>query len=159
MPEPLALPEIARSLRALGTPRDAASESAHDAIFPPLLAARAKASDAERAFSSFAGVALATMMEARAIAAANVNATDPAQARARSALAIECLEQLRVELLRLDRLAQAARDGHMDESHWERWVDQLRRVFVEADRACRRLSEVIAAASTASPPPRRWFGR
>lgn len=159
MRDPLALPEIARSLRALGTPRDAASEAAHDAIFPSLLAARAAASDAERAYSSFPGEALAATMEARASAAAKVNAADPAHARARSALAIECLEQLRVELLRLDRLGQDARDTHTDNPQWEPWVDQLRRVFVEADRACGRLSAVIAATSAAPPPARRWFGR
>lgn len=159
MPDPFALPEIARSLRALGTARDPASESAHDAIFPPLLAARSAASDMELALSYFAGQTLATTIESRASAAAQVSATDPAQARARSALAIECLEQLRNELLRLDRLAQDARNRHADGAGWARWVEQLRRVFIEADRACSRLSTLLAVASAVRPPVRRWFGR
>lgn len=159
MPDPLALPEIARSLRSLGTPRDVASESAHHAIFPPLLAARARASDVELALSSFAGEALAATIEARASAAAQVHAADPAQARARSALAIECLEQLRDELLRLDRLGQDTRDRLADGTPWQRWVEQLRRVFMEADRACVHLSTVLADACAVRPPARRWFGR
>ncbi|MEO7712888.1 MAG: hypothetical protein ABIV10_08220, partial [Gemmatimonadaceae bacterium] len=143
MPDPLALPEIARSLRFLGTPRDVTSESAHDAIFPPLLAARAASGDMQLALSSFAGEALAATIEARASAAAQVHATDPAQARARSAQAIECLERLRDELLRLDRLGRETRDRPADESRWERWIEQLRRVFMEADRACVHLSTVL----------------
>lgn len=159
MPDPVSLPEIARSLRALGTARDVPSESAHDVIFPPLLEARAAATDVELALSSFAGERLATIIEARASAAAQLTARDPAQARARAALATECLEQLRDELTRLDELGQDARDRHSDAVRWERWVDQLRRVFVEADRTCGRLSAVLAAASAAPPPARRWFGR
>ena len=159
MIDPLELPEIARSLRTLGTPRDPASASAHDAIFPPLLAARAAAMDVQLALSSFAGEALATTIESHASAAAQARATDPAQARARSAQAIECLEPLRDELLQLDRLGQDARDRLADADRWERWVHQLRRVFVEADRACGRLSTVLADAAAVRPPPRRWFGQ
>lgn len=159
MPEPIALPEIARSLRALGTPRDMASESAHDAIFPPLLAARAASTSVTLALASFAGDALATTIESRASAAAQVRATYPAQARARSALAMECLEQLRIELRRLDRVGQDARGEHVNGAPWEHWVAQLRRVFIEADRACGRLSTVLADASATRPPTRRWFGR
>ena len=113
----------------------------------------------ELALSYFAGQTLATTIESRASAAAQVSATDPAQGRARSALAIECLEQLRNELLRLDRLAQDARNRHADGAGWARWVEQLRRVFIEADRACSRLSTLLAVASAARPPARRWFGR
>ncbi|NUO95869.1 MAG: hypothetical protein HOQ14_15400, partial [Gemmatimonadaceae bacterium] len=43
MPEPLLLPELARSLRSFGAPRDAAGDAAHEAIFAPLLEARARA--------------------------------------------------------------------------------------------------------------------
>lgn len=159
MTDPLELPEIARSLRTLGTPRDLASAWAHDAIFPPLLAARAAAMDVRLALSSFAGETLAATIESRASAAAQARATDPAQARARSAQAIECLEPLRDELLQLDRLGHDAHDRLADAERWERWVHQLRRVFVEADRACGRLSTALADAATVRPPARRWFGR
>ena len=158
MIDPLELPESARSLRTLGTPRDPASASAHDAIFPPLLAARAAAMDVQLALSSFVGETLATTIESRASAAAEGRATDPAQARARSAQAIECLELLRAELLQLDRLGQDARDRIADADRWERWISQLRRVFAEADRACGRLSTVFADAAAVRSPPRRWFG-
>ncbi len=159
MPDPLVLPEIARSLRSLGAPRDVASESAHDAIFSPLLAARARASNAELALSSFAGETLAASIEARASAAAQVNAADAAQARARSALAIECLERLRDELLHLDRLGQETPGPRADAAALDRWIEQLRRVFAEADRACIHLSTVLADASVVRPPARRWFNR
>ena len=43
MPDRLVLPELARSLRAFGAPRDAAGDAAHDAVFAPLLEARARA--------------------------------------------------------------------------------------------------------------------
>jgi hypothetical protein len=82
MPEPELLPELARSLRAFGAPRDAAGEAAHSAVFVPLLDARARATtgDAEVALSALRGEALGVRIEARVADAAEAGENDPARA-------------------------------------------------------------------------------
>jgi hypothetical protein len=160
MPEPLLLPELARSLRVFGAPRDAASEAAHSAVFTPLLDARARAAtgDVEVALSALRGEALAVRIEARVADAAEAGEGDPARARARGARARELLEPLRTELRALDALAVTARGVNPTSPSWDAWVAQLRRVFASADDACRALARLLA--EPASPPAaRRWFGR
>jgi hypothetical protein len=160
VPEPLLLPELARSLRAFGAPRDAAGESAHSAIFSPLLEARARAGlgDVEAALSAMRGEALAVRIEGRATAAAAASQPDPAHGRARAARAVELVEPLRRELTALDALVHAARGGTTESAAWQRWVAQLRRVFGAADDACRALSALLAETPPAPAPERRWFG-
>ena len=161
MPEPLLLPELARSLRAFGAPRDAAGEAAHEAIFSPLLDARARAGvgDVDAALDALGGSALARRIEARVAEAASAGESDLPHARARSARAAELLEPLRAELAALDALAPSARGSGADGPAWRAWVAQLRRVFASADDACRALARLLAEAPADAPTSRRWFGR
>jgi hypothetical protein len=160
MPERLLLPELARSLRTFGAPRDAAGDAANDAIFSPLLEARARAElgDVEAALSALRGGPLGTRIEARVTQAAAVAEHDPARARARAARASELVEPLVAELAALDALATGARGGTTDSPGWAAWVAQLRRVFASADDACRALARLLAEPAADARPPRRWFG-
>ena len=161
MPEPLVLPELARSLRTFGAPRDAAAESAHAAIFAPLLDARARAGlgDIDVALAALRGEALAIRIEARVSEVAAAKERDPAQARARSARATELMEPLRAALLALDALAARARGATTNETAWHAWVGQLRHVFASADEACRALARLLAEPRDEPARGRRWFGR
>jgi hypothetical protein len=161
MPEPVLLPELARSLRSFGAPRGAAGEAAHSAIFAPLLDARARAGlgDVEAALSALRGETLAVRIAARAAEVASAGQTDAAHARARAARAGELVEPLRAELSRLDGLAAAARGRSTDSDEWRAWVAQLRRVFASADDACRALDRMLSEAPADVKPARRWFGR
>lgn len=160
MPEASLLPELARSLRTFGAPRDAAGEAAHAAIFIPLLDARARAAsgDVEDALAALRGQALSVRIGSRAAEAAVAGEADPARARARAAGARELLEPLRTELASLDALATSAHGSTPTSAEWQAWVGQLRRVFVSADDACRALARLLGE-SASTPPPRRWFGR
>lgn len=155
------LPELARSLRTLGRPDDAATDAAHAVVFVPLLDARARAErgDAADALHALRGAALAARIESLARAAAARDVADAARARARVAAAREVIEPLRVELMQLDVLATAAAASGADSDAWRRWLDQLRRVFGQADVACHELAVVLAEAGDDRPPPRGWFGR
>ncbi len=161
MPEPLLLPELARSLRAFGAPHGAAEDAAHSAIFTPLLDARARAGlgDEEHALSALRGETLAVRIQARVGDAARAGAGDPARARARAARAGELVEALRDALAVLDRFAARARGAGNESHEWSAWVEQLRRVFALADDACRALATLLATEPDAAPAPRRWFGR
>ena len=161
MPEPLLLPELARSLRSFGAPRDAAGDAAHAAIFAPLLDARARAGlgDVDAALSALRGGTLAARIASRVAQAASAGHADPAHARASAARASELLEPLVAALRTLDALAAAARDGSLHSPAWDAWVLQLRRVFAHADDACRALARMLAEPSAAPKPARRWFGR
>lgn len=160
MPERLLLPELARSLRAFGAPRDAASEAAHAAIFAPLIDARARATtgDVEVALSALRGEALGVRIDGRVTEAAESGASDPPHARARSARARAVIEPLRQELRGLDALAAKARGQMPDSAEWRAWVTQLRRVFASADDACRALARLLAEPVD-QPAARGWFGR
>ena len=161
MPEPLLLPELARSLRSFGAPRDAAGDAAHAAIFAPLLEARARAGagDVEAALSELRGATLATRIAAMATEAASAGQLDPARARARAARAAEMLDPLLNELGVLDVLAASARNRASASDGWSAWVAQLRRVFESADDACRALALLLAERPPAAVRPRRWFRR
>jgi hypothetical protein len=160
MPERLLLPELARSLRSLGAPRDAAGDAAHDAIFAPLLDARARAElgDVEAALSALRGAPLGTRIAARVAQVAAMGEPDPARARARTARASELIETLLEELAALDALAAPARGGEVDSPAWRTWVAQLRRVFTSADDACRAFARLLAEPSSHAKTARRWFG-
>jgi hypothetical protein len=160
MPERLLLPELARSLRSFGAPRDAAGDSAHDAIFAPLLEARARAElgDVEAALSALRGAPLGTRIAARVAQMAALGEPDAARARARTARASELIETLLADLAALDGLAASARGGEADSPAWQAWVAQLRRVFSSADDACRAFTGLLAEPSSQAKPARRWFG-
>lgn len=151
------LPELARSLRSLGSPRDAASDAAHAAVFVPLLEARARAGrgSLDKMLAALRGESLIARVEALAVASATEGIQEPAQARALTARALELLEPLRACLLELDERARALR---ADDSAWEAWVSQLRTVFTCADVACSALARLIATRSDARPSG-SWFAR
>jgi len=159
MPDP-SLPELARSLRALGAARDAATEAAHDAIFAPLIAARVRAARADGidVVHSFHGASLLEAIERAVNGAAAIGTEDPAVARARSATARDAIEPLRSALRSLDVHAAAASTSGSGSPEWTAWITALRRAFAAADEACGHLARVLA------DPPReerngRWFRR
>jgi hypothetical protein len=157
MPDAVRLPELARSLRAFGVARDAASEAAHGAVFTPLLDARARAaiSELDGALSAFRGQPLAARIAARAAEAARAGESDPARARSRVALAREAIEPLRAELGELDTRAAVARES---DSAREAWIEQLVRVFKVADVACTALARLLAEP-TGNAAPSGWMRR
>ena len=140
------LPELARSLRALGAARDPATEAAHDAIFAPLIAARVLAARAEGrdVVHSFHGVALIEAIDRGVSTAACAGADNPAVARARSASARDAIDPLRLALVSLDAGAASAAAAGPASPEWEAWIVELRRAFAAADEACRRLARVLA---------------
>ena len=156
MPEPFAIPELARSLRAFGAAADDAGLAAHAAIFGPLLDARARAaaSDLHEALAAFRGEALAARISARVDEAARARIDDPPAARARSARARELLEPLRGALRGLDLLAPAAASGD-----WTAWIDELRRAFTAADASCRAFTRLLREPGVPPEPRRRWLPR
>jgi uncharacterized protein (DUF3084 family) len=161
MPDPLILPELARSLRSLGAPRGVEGDAAHGAIFPPLLEARARATlgDVEDALAAFRGGPLGARIQARVVDAASAGQSDAARARARAARATELLDALLADLTALDAAALQVRGGSADLAGWQAWVAQLRRVFATADDACRALARLLAERPPEPARSRRWFGR
>jgi hypothetical protein len=161
MPDPLILPELARSLRAFGAPRGADGDAAHSAIFAPLLEARARATlgDVDDALSAFRGGPLGTRIQARVAEAASAGQSDVAHARARAARATELLDALLAQLATLDAAAVEVRGGTTEPAPWPAWVAQLRRVFATADDACRALARLLAERPPEPARTRRWFGR
>lgn len=157
MPERPPLPEFARSLRALGAPRDASGEAAHAAIFLPLLEARTRAANAstDEVLGALRGNALSARIEANVVDAAVHAIEDPRRARALTAQTTELIAPLRAALLELDALSTAARD---DDAAWEAWIAQLRRVFGTADDACQSLSRLLANRDDTAART-RWFER
>jgi hypothetical protein len=156
------LPELARSLRTLGRPDDAATEAAHAVVFVPLLDARAVAGrgDAADAIAALRGAALAARIESLARAAAGAGQLEAARARARAAASREVLEPLRAALAALDALAPAALGAGAHSPEWGRWIDQLRRVFSAADAACQELAAVLGERfDEPAAPGRGWFRR
>lgn len=162
MPEEARLPELARSLRALGAAHGAAAESAHAAVFGPLLDARALAAarGVDGACAVFRGQALAARIVARAADAAREGEVDPARARARVAQAREALEPLRNALYALDTLAPALLESAERTSSpaATAWTEQLARTFRVADDACVALTRVLAQHEEVAVR-RTWLGR
>ena len=155
------LPELARSLRALGAVHGAAAESAHAAVFGPLLEARARATSGglEAAVEAFRGHALGARITARAADVARAGELDAARARARVARAKEAVEALRRELHVLDTLTPAGAVNRLPTMSPSplTWMEQLARVFRAADDACGALTLVLGAP--AEPAARGWLGR
>ncbi len=157
MPDAPLLPELARSLRSLGAQRDAASDAAHGAIFPPLLDARARAAgeSKESVLAALHGDALAARIEAQAVDAAVQGVEPPALARALTAQTSELMAPLRAALLALD---SARASALLDDTGWDAWVARLRAVFTSADVACQALAKLLATRATRTAAP-RWFER
>jgi hypothetical protein len=165
-PEPL--PELTLALRTLGSRRGRRGEGdEQERFFAPLLEARraaARASDLESIVTSFDAGRLGASFDRaiRAIAADRVASHRPPARRALEARLHERLEPLRQALSELGELADALlrADESSRPDAWRRWADQLRVVFLCADRCWPSLD------ATLGPPaaPRRGilarlFGR
>ncbi len=159
MPERPTLPELARSLRTLGAGGDEASAAAQQAIFRPLLDARARAAEANdvaAVLAALLGVQILAQIQRAVEHAATSGVLDPRRGRARTAAAFEAIELLGDRLARLDVLAASVHDVG---PHWDAWVAQLRLVFASADEACTALALVITEPAVARPDRRGWFTR
>ena len=156
MPEHPHLPELTRSLRSLGASGGACMDEAHEAIFAPLLEARAAAMRASvgGTVDAMNGHAIVQRIESAVIAAATRGITNPPRERALSARALDATESVRRSLLALDELAAVA----ATDAGWNDWVDQLRRVFSAADVSCRALVAVLEERDVKDAPP-RWYAR
>lgn len=158
MPERTLLPELTRSLRALGGDATEAAALAHQAVIAPLLDARTAAHDADESgvLDAFQGASLAKVIAEATFEAAKHGSNTTAQARSRVARAEDSIEPVVAALRTLDELAPAARREGGDSSAWEQWVDQLRVVFSAADRACGQVASLISEQEP--PVERRWRG-
>ncbi len=145
------VPEVAASLRAMGSPR-ARPGSDHDAWFGPLLAARRAAHDASSAAARLAAfdapslrVAMRTTIDAFATARARGSAPD---ARALAEELRERAEPLDRAFTQLDALRAAVNnaDDATRLARWQEWVAGLRAVFVAADGAWEAMLPALADA-------------
>lgn len=138
------MPEFARGLRTLG--RRGADEALESRFFGPLLAARRRVANpdaVERRVAQFDTSALADRWRAEMEQLAAVRfAADGPRRRALAAHLEEALEPCLSALEGLGASADAvfaAPAGTRFEA-WRRWTGQLRRVFIEADRAWHHVS-------------------
>ena len=147
---PFALPELGRSLRALGSVRDACEERAHAAVFGPLLEARAQAASAgsqAELIKALNGRALVARIDRLVVEAARAGTKDEPSARARIAHARELLEPLVAALGAVDREAEVVNPSiRMEE--YSSFVSRVADVFSAADVACGRLSALLASGAT-----------
>lgn len=133
-----ALPELTRSLRALGT-RRAASVPEHDRFFAPLLAgcrAAAEQPSPERALRAFEATALAAAITAELSGiAAERYPGEPPEQRALEAELSEAAEPLlaRIESLGARQRELAGATAAESFRRWRRWTGALRRTFEAAD--------------------------
>ncbi|MBK8248163.1 MAG: hypothetical protein IPK85_12270 [Gemmatimonadetes bacterium] len=138
------MPEFARGLRTLG--RRGSDEALESRFFGPLLAARRRVANpdaVERRVAQFDTNALADRWRAEMeqLAAGRFAADAPR----RRALAAHLEEAIEPCLAALEHLASAgdavfAAPAGTRFDAWRRWTGQLRRVFIEADRAWHHVS-------------------
>jgi len=160
----MAMPELTRSLRGLGSPRASPGED-HDRYFGPLLAARREAESAagpERARAAFDASALRAAMAQRIHEmAAERHPADPPERRALDAELSELAEPLIAAFGVLERAQDglAASDDGERYARWRAWAAALRNVFETADEVWLSLVHVLAADAPSHPSRRRWRGR
>ncbi len=160
----MAVPELTRSLRGLGSAR--ASGAEHDRYFGPLLAARRDAEAAsgpDRARAAFDAPALrAAMMQRLHDMAAERHPSDPPERRALDAELSEVAEPLVSTLGALERAqhALAASDDAERFARWRAWAAALHAVFESADEVWLALVRVLASdVPTRRSRARSWFRR
>ncbi|HXE61772.1 MAG TPA: hypothetical protein VN607_13740 [Gemmatimonadaceae bacterium] len=161
----MAVPEVTRSLRGLGSTR-ASPGAEHDRYFGPLLAARREAESAtgpERARAAFDAVSLrAAMLQRLREVAAERHPSEPPERRALEAELSEVAEPLVAALGALQQAqdALASSDDADRFARWRAWAAALRSTFEMADEVWLSLVRVLAANM---PTPRRsgvrrWLG-
>ena len=161
----MAVPELTRSLRGLGSTRGSPGAD-HDRYFAPLLTARREAEAAagpDRARAAFDAPSLrAAMMQRLHELAAERHPSDPPERRALHAELSEVAEPLVAALGTLEHAqhALASSDDAVRFARWRTWAAALRAVFEAADEVWLSLVRVLAA----DVPTRRsrttsWFRR
>jgi len=161
----MAVPELTRSLRGLGSTR-ASPGVDHDRYFGPLLVARREAEAAsgpERARAAFDAPALrAAMMQRLREMAAERHPSEPPERRALDAELSEVAEPLVRALGALERAQEslASSDDAERFARWRAWAAALRTVFETADEVWLSLVRVLAAdVPTRRSRTRSWFRR
>ncbi|HSC31314.1 MAG TPA: hypothetical protein VLD17_06300 [Gemmatimonadaceae bacterium] len=161
----MAVPELTRSLRALGSPR-ASPGADHDRYFGPLLAARREAESAaspDRARAAFDAPSLrAAMLQRIHELAAERHPSEPPERRALDAELTEAAEPLVNALGALERAQDglASSDDGERYAGWRRWAKALQLVFEMADDVWLSLVRVLAAdAPGRRGRRRRWLRR
>lgn len=146
----MAVPELTRSLRGLGSTR-ASPGADHDRYFGPLLTARREAEAAsgpDRARAAFDAPSLrAAMMQRLHELAAERHPSDPPERRALDAELSEVAEPLVAALGALERTqdALASSDDAERFARWRAWAAALRATFEAADEVWLSLVRVLAA--------------
>jgi hypothetical protein len=160
-----ALPEMTRSLRALGAGSLAAGEE-HDRFFGPLLEARLIAERAPNLVALRAAFDAAALRAAVEQVIADIAAERyPREAGERRALAAELNDHARELFARIAELEQAESAlGASDDSErfvlWRNWTAVLRNVFRGADSSWIEIHPVLSDDRRARPSLwRRMLGR
>jgi len=161
----MAVPELTRSLRGLGSTRGSPGAD-HDRYFGPLLTARREAEAApgpDRARAAFDAPALrAAMMQRLHELAAERHPSDPPERRALDAELSEMAEPLVAAFGALEGAqdALASSDDGVRFARWRTWAAALRAVFETADEVWLSLVRVLAAdVPTRRTRTRSWFRR
>jgi hypothetical protein len=153
----LALPELTRTMRSLGSRRGHVGED-HDRFFAGLLAARRAAEGFVEPESRLAAFDSRRLSQALTKLLSDFAAERyPESPPDRRALAAELLEHAERVYAALDALGEAAQlvresAGTSRLAQWRSWTFAAKRVFEEADRCW---IAVLPALSTAQPPARR----
>ena len=149
------MPELTRGLKALGAPRYGARagggtlQTAHDAWFAPLLAARKAVhgvSDPQRQVALMDGASLQhAMTEAAGRIAALVAPDSAAEQRAVEAAIEDEAAEMFVAIDALRAAAATVRTGETDTrfADWRRWVTAVSAVFAAADEAWGGIAEIL----------------
>lgn len=146
----MAVPELTRSLRGLGSTR-ASPGADHDRYFGPLLTARREAEAAagpDRARAAFDAASLrAAMMQRLHELAAERHPSEPPERRALDAELSELAEPLVSALGTLERAqdALASSDDAVRFARWRTWAAALHTVFETADEVWLSVVRVLAA--------------
>ncbi|HEX6966356.1 MAG TPA: hypothetical protein VF166_11190 [Gemmatimonadaceae bacterium] len=159
-----ALPEVTRSLRALGSPR-AAPTPEHDRFFAPLLEARRVAegtTELDEVLRAFEPKALrAGILQRLSMFAAERYPDDPPERRALEAELHECAETLCARFDALARCAEGVRASGESERFvaWRAWARELMRTFECADECWLALRMVLVESRRTAPKRHRWRRR
>lgn len=153
-----AFPELTRALRAVGTARGGPGAE-HDRFFAPLLDARGHAERADGWRGQVEAFAPDRLRAAwadgvAALCAARYPSSAPDRRALEAALG-EALEQAEGCLGRVATAAEALRAADDDTRlrQWRRWVDEVARLFVEADRCWLAALRELADAPPGGPAP------
>jgi len=159
-----AIPEMTRSLRALGAGSLAAGEE-HDRFFGPLLEARLIAERAPNLVATRAAFAAAALRAAMEQVVADIGAEryprEPGERRALVAELSEHAHELFARIAELERAEAALGASHDSERFmlWRRWTVVLRDVFRSADSSWVEIHPVLSDDRRGKPSFwRRLFG-